>query len=142
MPSAEGHPECVYTVGQVRRRSSTGDGSTGRRPSLRGGERRYRDGSVSPLPPAEADKRIVDLSGDGTNNAGRDVNEARDQAVAAGVTINALAIINTRTNLAYAIHTQPPGGLPKYFEEHVIGGPGAFMIHVDNFDTFAAAVTR
>src|SRR5215471_7135979 len=44
--------------------------------------------------PASADKRIIDISGDGTNNAGRAVTEARDQAVAAGVTINALAIIN------------------------------------------------
>jgi len=92
--------------------------------------------------PAQADKRIIDLSGDGTNNAGRDVTEARDAAVAAGVTINALAIINTQTSPGYAMHTQPPGGLPKYFEENVIGGPGAFMIHVHNFDTFAAAVTR
>jgi hypothetical protein len=92
--------------------------------------------------PAAADKRIVDLSGDGTNNAGRDVTTARDDAVTAGVTINALAIINTQTNPGYAMHIQPPGGLPKYFEENVIGGPGAFMIQVHNFDTFAAAVTR
>jgi hypothetical protein len=92
--------------------------------------------------PAEADKRIIDISGDGTNNSGRAVDEARDQAVAAGVTINALAIINTQANPGYAFHTQPPGGLPKYFEENVIGGPGAFLLKVDNFDTFAAAITR
>src|SRR5712691_95501 len=72
--------------------------------------------------PAQADKRIIDVSGDGTNNSGRAVTEARDQAVAAGVTINALAIINTQANPGYAFHTQPPGGLPKYFEENVIGG--------------------
>jgi hypothetical protein len=92
--------------------------------------------------PAEADKRIIDISGDGTNNSGRAVDEARDQAVAASVTINALAIINTQANPGYAFHTQPPGGLPKYFEENVIGGPGAFLLKVDNFDTFAAAITR
>jgi hypothetical protein len=92
--------------------------------------------------PAETDKRIIDISGDGTNNSGRAVTEARDQAVAAGITINGLAIINTQANPGYAFHTQPPGGLPKYYEENVIGGPGAFLILVENFDTFAEAITR
>ena len=92
--------------------------------------------------PAEADKRIIDISGDGTSNSGRAVTEARDDAVAAGITINALAIINTQTNPGYAFHTQPPGGLPKYFEENVIGGPGAFLLKIDNFESFAAAITR
>jgi hypothetical protein len=92
--------------------------------------------------PAEADKRIIDISGDGTNNSGRAVTEARDQAVAAGVTINGLAIINTQANPGYAFHTQPPGGLPHYYEENVIGGPGAFLLQVENFDSFAEAITR
>jgi hypothetical protein len=92
--------------------------------------------------PAQADKRIIDVSGDGTNNSGRPVTEARDQAVAAGVTVNGLAIINTQANPGYAFHTQPPGGLPKYYEENVIGGPGAFLLQVENFDTFAESMTR
>jgi hypothetical protein len=92
--------------------------------------------------PAEADKRIIDISGDGTNNSVRAITEARDQAVAAGVSINALPIINTQANPGYAFHTQPPGGLPKYFEENVIGGQGAFLFQVDNFGTFAEAITR
>ena len=92
--------------------------------------------------PDKADKRIIDVSGDGTNNAGRSITEARDEAVAAGITINGLAIVNTRSSPGYAFHTQPPGGLPKYFEENVIGGPGAFLIHIDNFESFAEAITR
>src|SRR3954451_22481020 len=92
--------------------------------------------------PAQADKRIIDISGDGTNNSGRPVTEARDQAVASGVTVNGLAIINTQANPGYAFHTQPPGGLPKYYEENVIGGPGAFLLQVENFDTFAESMTR
>src|SRR5438477_7287933 len=92
--------------------------------------------------PAAADKRIIDVSGDGTNNSGRPVTEARDQAVASGVTVNGLAIINTQANPGYAFHTQPPGGLPKYYEENVIGGPGAFLLQVENFETFAEAMTR
>src|SRR5438477_2486086 len=92
--------------------------------------------------PIHADKRIIDVSGDGTNNSGRSITEARDQAIAAGVTINGLAIINTQANPGYAFHTQPPGGLPKYYEENVIGGPGAFLMQIDNFDSFAEAMTR
>lgn len=92
--------------------------------------------------PAASDKRVIDISGDGTSNAGRAITEARDDAVAAGVTINGLAIINTQASPGYAFHIQPPGGLPKYYEENVIGGPGAFLLKVDNFDTFADAITR
>ena len=92
--------------------------------------------------PDRADKRIIDVSGDGTNNAGRSITEARDAAVAAGITINGLAIVNNRSTPGYAFHTQPPGGLPKYFEENVIGGPGAFLIHIDDFASFAEAITR
>ena len=92
--------------------------------------------------PDRADKRIIDVSGDGTNNAGRSITEARDEAVAAGVTINGLAIVNTRSSPGYAFHTQPPGGLPKYYEENVIGGPGAFLIHIEDFNSFAEAITR
>jgi hypothetical protein len=92
--------------------------------------------------PFESVRRTIDVSGDGTNNSGRNVTEARDQAMEQGVTINGLAIINTQANPGYAFHTQPPGGLPKYFEENVIGGPGAFLLQVENFDTFAEAITR
>src|SRR5437588_4308520 len=83
----------------------------------------------------QADKRIIDVSGDGTNNSGRSITEARDQAVAAGVTINGLAIINTQANPGYAFHTQPPGGLPKYFEENVICGRGPLPAYGETFDT-------
>jgi hypothetical protein len=92
--------------------------------------------------PANADKRVIDVSGDGTNNSGRSVTEARDEAVATGVTINGLAIVNNRSTPGYAFHTQPPGGLPKYYEESVIGGPGAFLISVEGFEAFADAITR
>ena len=92
--------------------------------------------------PVGSSKMVIDISGDGTSNAGRPVTEARDDAVNTGVTINGLAIINTQANPGYAFHTQPPGGLPKYYEENVIGGPGAFLLKVENFDTFAEAITR
>ncbi len=68
--------------------------------------------------------------------------EARDEAVAAGITVNGLAIANTRSSPGYAFHTQPPGGLPKYYQDNVIGGPGAFLITVEDFHSFADAITR
>jgi hypothetical protein len=92
--------------------------------------------------PAQSAKRVIDISGDGTSNSGRPVTDARDEAVAHGVTINGLAIINTQANPGFAYHTHPPGGLPKYYEENVIGGPGAFLLVVENFDTFADAIAR
>ena len=92
--------------------------------------------------PVDAEKRVIDISGDGTSNSGRGVAEARDDAIAKGVTINGLAIINTNANPGYAFHTNPPGGLPKYYQDNVIGGPGAFLLVVENFETFADAITR
>ena len=90
----------------------------------------------------QAKRRIIDVSGDGTNNSGRPVTEARDQAVANGVTINGLAIINDKPNLGYSAHTQPPGGLPLYYKENVIGGSNAFLIVVQDFNSFADAMAN
>jgi hypothetical protein len=92
--------------------------------------------------PADAERHVIDVSGDGTSNSGRPVIEARDEAVATGITINGLAIINNRAGPAYAFHTNPPGGLPKYYREHVTGGPAAFLITVEDFHSFADAMTR
>ena len=95
-----------------------------------------------PLASVASDKRVIDVSGDGTNNSGRNVTEARDQAMEQGVTINGLAIINTQANPGYAFHTQPPGGLPKYYQENVVGGAGSFLVVIENFESFADAMTR
>jgi Protein of unknown function (DUF1194) len=92
--------------------------------------------------PVAADRKVIDISGDGTSNAGRSVTEARDDAVAKGVTINGLAIINTQASPGFTTHTQPPGGLPEYYRQNVIGGTGAFLLVVENFETFTEAMTR
>jgi len=93
-----------------------------------------------------AGHRIIDVSGDGANNSGREVTAARDDAVAKGIVINGLAIINEKTGgipgtFLYS-HTHPAGGLPDYYRNNVIGGPGAFVLQVVNFDTFAEAMTN
>jgi Protein of unknown function (DUF1194) len=90
----------------------------------------------------QSSRQIIDISGDGTNNSGRPVTEARDQALAEGVTINGLAIINDRPNPGYAFHTQPPGGLAEWYRQNVIGGPGAFLHVVEDFRSFADAMTN
>jgi hypothetical protein len=92
--------------------------------------------------PAAAERKVVDISGDGTSNAGRPVTDARDEAIAKGITINGLAIINTQINPGFLSHTQPPGGLPEYYRQNVIGGAGAFLLVVENFETFTEAMTR
>jgi Protein of unknown function (DUF1194) len=89
-----------------------------------------------------SNRRIIDISGDGTNNSGRPVTEARDQALAEGVTINGLAIVNDKPNPGYAFHTQPPGGLPDWYRQNVIGGPGSFLRVIEDFRSFADAMTN
>jgi hypothetical protein len=89
-----------------------------------------------------AGRRTIDVCGDGTNNAGREVGAARDDAVAAGITINGLAIINEHPVSWTFAHVQPPGGLPNYYRENVTGGPGSFVLEIRDFKTFGEAMTR
>jgi hypothetical protein len=90
----------------------------------------------------DSPRRVIDVCGDGTNNAGREVGQARDDALHSGVTINGLAIINDHpVSWTYA-HVQPPGGLANYYRENVTGGPGSFVLEVHDFQTFGEAMTR
>jgi hypothetical protein len=89
----------------------------------------------------QAQRRVIDVSGDGTNNAGREASAARDEAVAAGVTINGLAIINDHPVSWTFAHVQPPGGLGNWYRDNVIGGPGSFVKEVHDFQAFGEALT-
>jgi Protein of unknown function (DUF1194) len=90
--------------------------------------------------PFKATRRIVDVSGDGTNNAGRDVAAARDEVVAQGVTINGLVILSENPMSWNPDHTNPPGGLDNYYRNNVIGGPGAFVMVAKDFNSFGQAM--
>ncbi|WP_425406139.1 DUF1194 domain-containing protein [Hwanghaeella sp.] len=81
-------------------------------------------------------RRIIDVSGDGPNINARPVTMARDDAVAQGITINAL-VVKTRGG-GY----RGPGGMPleEHYKQHVIGGPGAFVRIADKDTSFAEAV--
>jgi len=90
----------------------------------------------------EAPRRTIDVSGDGTNNAGRDVRLARDEALAKGIIINGLVILSDRQMPWNAEHTNPPGGLESYYRENVIGGPGAFVMVAEDFQSFGRAIIK
>jgi hypothetical protein len=92
--------------------------------------------------PFEAPRRTIDVSGDGTNNAGREVRLARDEAVAKGIVINGLVILSERQMPWNAEHTNPPGGLQQYYQDNVIGGPGAFVLAAADFNAFGRAIVK
>lgn len=84
-------------------------------------------------------RRVIDISGDGVNNNGRPAWLARDEAVGLGITINGLAIINDRpTPGGWRAFNQQP--LDQHYREQVIGGPGAFLMVAEDFDSFAFAI--
>jgi Protein of unknown function (DUF1194) len=92
--------------------------------------------------PFEAGRRAIDVSGDGTNNSGRDVGNARDEAVALGISINGLVILSETPLPWNPEHTNPPGGLPKYYRDNVIGGPGSFVLEAKDFNSFGEAIVK
>jgi hypothetical protein len=80
-------------------------------------------------------RRVIDVSGDGANNSGPLVELMRDDVVAAGITINGLPIMLKRPN-AFTIDIE---NLDIYYEDCVIGGPGAFVIPIHDRAQFREA---
>ncbi|MFM1815525.1 MAG: hypothetical protein RLZ98_2220 [Pseudomonadota bacterium] len=90
--------------------------------------------------PFSARRKVIDISGDGTNTSGRPVAEARDEAIKNGAVINGLVILSNEPATSVSTHTNPHGGLKHYFETHVIGGPGAFAFTAEGFETFGQSI--
>lgn len=90
----------------------------------------------------ESLRRTIDVSGDGTNTNGREPALARDEAVQDGITINGLVILSPEPMPWNPYHTHPPGGLENYYRENVVGGSGAFVLVVEDFTSFAYALTN
>src|SRR6516162_2801811 len=80
--------------------------------------------------PEPAARRMIDISGDGMANLGLSPASARDRIVAAGISINGLAIL-----------TEEPW-LAGYYDSNVIGGPGAFVVIARDLSSFADAILR
>jgi hypothetical protein len=85
------------------------------------------------------ERLVIDVSGDGPNNRGRPVQDARDDAVARGIVINGLPILNDRPQ-PFDLPTPLALVLDEYFAEHVIGGPGAFVQPAQDFTDFRTAI--
>ncbi|MCW5736042.1 MAG: DUF1194 domain-containing protein [Enhydrobacter sp.] len=92
--------------------------------------------------PFASDRRVIDISGDGNNNSGRAVTDARDDAIEKGITINALVILTLLSESFRPEHTNPPGGLEKYFRDNVIGGSGSFTVVAEGHEAFGRALTK
>jgi hypothetical protein len=78
--------------------------------------------------PAEATRHVLDVSGDGRHNQGRPPGPVRDIGVAAGITLNGLAVLNEEPDLL------------EHYAAEVIGGPGSFAMSCPDYAAFAEAV--
>lgn len=83
-------------------------------------------------------RRIIDISGDGPNNAGIPVTFARDSVIRQGIVINGLPLM---TGLGY-VSSLEFDDLDRYYEECVVGGPGSFVMPVRKWEEFAETVRR
>lgn len=79
-------------------------------------------------------RRVIDVSGDGANNDGVPVEQARDFVVAQGIVINGLPVMLKRS--------MEPVPLDVYYKDCVVGGPGAFVIAVHDAEQWAGAIRR
>ena len=86
--------------------------------------------TLFPKSPFRGSRRVIDVSGDGSNNRGRPVTMARDEAVAVGIAINGLPILALEPDL------------DRYYYDSVIGGPGAFVVAAQSYETFADAILK
>jgi hypothetical protein len=87
----------------------------------------------------DGSRQVIDVSGDGPNNWGDLVTAARDRAVARGVTINGLPILDEGAG-PFSRYTIP--NLDLYYRDCVIGSPAAFFVVAENFEAFASAIRR
>lgn len=78
----------------------------------------------------EGRRKVIDISGDGPHNQSTGPAKQRNLAVASGITINGLAILDEAREL------------DRYYIDHVIGGSGAFVMTADSYQDFAAAIVR
>ncbi len=76
----------------------------------------------------DSERRVIDVSGDGSNNSGIPPDSVRDRLVEAGIVINGLAILNDEPNLK------------DYYAASVIGGAGSFVLVAESYETFSDAI--
>jgi hypothetical protein len=84
-------------------------------------------------------RRVIDVSGDGPNNAGRPVVAAREEALDAGIVINGLPILAKEDSVSGFFDI---ARLDDYYRDCVIGGPGAFMVPITSREEFTPAIRQ
>jgi hypothetical protein len=89
--------------------------------------------------PARGVRRVVDVSGDGPNNMGLPIAPSRDEVISDGITINGLPIM---LKPVYTFGGYNIPNLDIYYEDCVIGGPGAFVVTVRRLEDFESAIRR
>jgi len=87
----------------------------------------------------EGTRRVVDISGDGVNNSGREVSHARADVLSRGIVLNGLAVLDRAPPPPGLMQMQP---LDEYYQDRVIGGPGSFVMVAEGFAAFESAVRR
>lgn len=115
---------------------------------------------VVPSLPVQADRTVIDVSGDGIDNCTdvEDIHEQRDGLLAGGATINGLPILVPGENdvvgvgayraPGYGLRELPVGTykdgttLDRWYREHVVGGPGAFLMAAHGYGDFARALRQ
>lgn len=80
--------------------------------------------------PSAATRQVIDVSGDGPSNRGSPVDAARELVLARGATINGLAVVNVEP------------GLEAYYEGHIIGGVGSFVLAARDYEDFRDVILR
>lgn len=81
-------------------------------------------------------RRVIDISGDGPNNSGGGVVDAKRAVLARGITINGLPLIKSAGEPGSGIDME------RYYRDCIIGGPGAFALPVASWKTFERTITR
>lgn len=89
----------------------------------------------------KSERRVIDVSGDGRNNSGPPLETTRAEVLSQGITINGLPILNDKPTFGgYRGGYGPDPYLDRYYQDSVIGGPGAFMIPAESFQSFDHAI--
>jgi hypothetical protein len=75
-------------------------------------------------------------------HSGDDRRRPAAQPVAQGIVVSGLVILTDIQLAQYPAHTNPPGGIEKYYRDNVIGGPGSFVMVAEDYNSFGRAMVR
>jgi hypothetical protein len=80
-------------------------------------------------------RKVIDVSGDGANNAGDHMTPVHDKTIANGIIVNGLPVMDERANGYFP-------DLDKYYAACVAGGKGSFVVVVRNYKDYSVGMRR